>query len=742
MSDLTEFEPDAGFESVRRIPLLPVVIALWATGVALVTISDLTSSNAHSSEMAYLLLMIFAGAIGIWQVEGRHPLAARGLTVAWLMLLIFLGAAWLEAPELLSLLVIPILLAAVLVGIPAAVGGALIATVVLLATPVFAGRVLDFSALVPVLLIWAVLGTACVLYYQVNGILRWTWSYFRTARDTLEEARDRKAELEQALDDLVHANEQLTRLNVLTQRLRQEAEEARAAKQRFVANVSHELRTPLNMVIGFSEMMLQVPESYGKGVPPAFLADLEVIHRNARHLSELVDDVLDLSQIEADQVALEREYTDFVEVVTAAVEAVRPLFESKGLYLRTDLPETRLPVYCDSTRTREVLLNLLSNAGRFTERGGVNVRVWQDENDVAVSVSDTGKGIAAQNLRCIFEPFRQADETIRRRFGGTGLGLAISKQFIELHEGRIWAESEVGVGTTISFRIPISPTKQIGGTFVRWMVPNWDDVARPQPSMASRPIVRPRYVVLERGSALQRLLAHHCGDAEIVPVKDVDTALRELTRGPCEALLTNELSVGEALQHVNYSAILPPGMPAILCSIPSDDAEIAGLGVAAHLVKPIFREELLGILDALGVESGTVLVVDDEPDALQLFGRMLASANRDYRVLLARHGQEALTILSDYGADVILLDLVMPVMDGFSFLEARRQDARLSELPVVLISARDTAGQPIVSNSLAITRGGGLSTRQLLACLEFAGRAFGGLAAPAAIDRGGRVGLS
>jgi signal transduction histidine kinase/CheY-like chemotaxis protein len=728
-----------GFDYALRIPLRPIIAGLWALGVLLLIVGDLILRVplTHSRRTIDWLVLILSGAILAWLLDSQRPALARWLTVAWVAGLVLLAAAWLKTPALLTLLAVPPVLAAVLIGVSAATVVAVSETLLLLATtgPAIPGFT-PGSAVIAALAIWAVLGTLYLLFYQVGDLLHWTWDHFRRAQDALEEARDRKVELEQALADLAHANQQLTRLNILAQRLRQEAEEARTAKQQFVANVSHELRTPLNMVIGFGEMMLQMPESYGGHVPPALLADLEVIYRNARHLSELVDDVLDLSQIEADQVALTKEYTDFAEIVEAATAAVRPLFESKSLYLKTDLPESLPSVYCDSTRIREVLLNLLSNAGRFTDRGGVTLRIRQEGNDLMVSVADTGAGIAAQDLSRIFEPFRQADDTIRRRYGGTGLGLSISKRFIELHEGRIWVESEVGAGTTFFFRLPIAPAAPLSGDFARWLEPDWEHIARTRPSMAPRAPVRPRFVVLERGEALRRLLTRRLAqqNAEIVSVQDLDEALRELARSPSEAFVVNELSVADALQRVNYPAILPRGTPVIVCAMSGEDLVTSGLGVAAHLVKPISRGDLLEALSAVNVTSGTVLIVDDEPDALQLFGRVLASSERGYRVLLARDGQEALGILQDYRADVILLDLVMPNMDGFQFLHARRQDPSLAGVPVILISARDPAGQPIVSSALAITQGGGLSARQVLSCIEFASRALApGWAAQASV---------
>ena len=274
----------------------------------------------------------------------------------------------------------------------------------------------------------------------------------------MDAARDAQADLKQAVKDLAEANLQTARLNQLLGMARHAAEEAERAKAEFVANVSHELRTPLNMVIGFAEMIMSAPKTYGR-VSTALRADLAVIHRNSQHLAALIDDVLDLSQIEAGRMALTKERVALGEIIAAATEAIRPLYQTKGLYLRTEAPEG-LVVSCDRTRVREVLLNLLSNAGRFTEQGGVTVQARVMGQEVVVSVSDTGPGIAPEDQARLFQPFQQADGSIRRRFGGSGLGLSISKHFVELHDGRMWLESGVGSGTTIFFTLPFEPRRR------------------------------------------------------------------------------------------------------------------------------------------------------------------------------------------------------------------------------------------------------------------------------------------
>jgi CheY-like chemotaxis protein len=236
--------------------------------------------------------------------------------------------------------------------------------------------------------------------------------------------------------------------------------------------------------------------------------------------------------------------------------------------------------------------------------------------------------------------------------------------------------------------------------------------------MAPVPRIRPRFVVLEAGDALQRLLARYLDGTEIVPVASLREALQELSHVPAQALLVNDTSVSAVLQRLHKSEALPSGIPVIACSIPGVYEAAGALGVSAYLVKPISRDTLLSALDRLKLSGNTVLVVDDEPEALRLFRRMLVSSEPGYRVLSAMDGRQAMTILREQRPDVVLLDLIMPNMDGFQLLAAKSQDLTLSDIPVVVISARDPAGQPIVSNALAVTQGDGFSMHRLLTCIE------------------------
>lgn len=668
-------------------------------------------------------------AVWVWLMrEQAYKVAVWSLVVGSLVAILSV-ASWSGLEPALNLLALPAGLAMLLISRPAGVATGIVCTAWLVGASrgyVPAGAALRLIAAIA---LWGTLGIVWLTLTPLLTAVRWTWASYQHSNEMLTQARETQVRLHQTLADLTRANRQLVRLNRLAQGLRQEADNERRAKEEFVAKVSHELRTPLNMIIGFCEMMTQTPEIYGIGGPASggpsqtLLADLDVVLRNSQHLSGLIDDVLDLSQIEAGQMALSKERASLAEIIDAAVIAVRPLYDSKALYLETDVATDLPPVFCDRMRIREVVLNLLSNAGRFTEEGGVRVRAWQKDGaqpTVVVSVQDTGPGIPKGERERLFRPFQQLDNTLRRRYGGTGLGLSISKNFVELHDGAMWVESTPGQGTTFFFSLPVEPAIRLDGDDARrWFSPYaaYDDHNHVQrlPTSAN---VHPRMVIVEEGRATQQLLTRHLDAVEAVRYPTWEQALEDIAHTPAQAILVNEADVSSALNRLSASPPPPYDLPVLICNVPATNQMAGDYHVNGYLVKPVSRKKLLRALDGVDREVETVLVVDDEPDTHRLLWRMLESAGRGYRMLRAYDGQQALAFLADERPDVILLDLTMPDMDGFQFLATRDSDPALRDIPVFIISARDPLGHPIVSQSLAITRTRGLSIRELLECIK------------------------
>jgi signal transduction histidine kinase/CheY-like chemotaxis protein len=703
-------------------------VFLLATGILGPLIYLLAVGLGYSDKIIDQLMTISVLLLALcgicWTLNRRDNLIGKWFIVLSFSVLIFiLGLLW-KSTFLLMLASVPVAITATLIGLKSSLVIALVESLVFLILHISNFPGLEPSIYDPgLIMVWIMAGFMFAAHYPVREGISWWKDYFQQAKDGLDEARNRQSELNQALNDLADANLQLKRINKMVENLRGEAEGARIAKEQFVANVSHELRTPLNMVIGFSEMILQSPETYGSKIPQSLLADLAVIQRNASHLSELIDDVLDLSQVDAGVMALSKSETQISDLIDSAAVAVKPLFEMKGLYIKIEVEQELPLVVCDRTRIREVLLNLLSNAGRFTEEGGVRIRAWRESDDIVVSVTDTGPGIDPTKLSLLFQPFQQLDGSIRRRYGGTGLGLNISKRFVELHGGKIWVQSNENVGTTFFFRLPISIKRINDPGFRRTLSPGWEFYERTYPSMAPRTVTSPRIMVLDSGGALLRVLRRYMHEVEVITADTLQKMVESLTDNPCQLLIINNKTIGNVFSELDET-LLPYRIPVILCSVPEIIEANSNLGVSDYLVKPIAKEILLETVDRYVSPGKTVLVVDDEPDALRLFRRMLASSQKGYRVLRARDGKEALNITQREHPDLILIDLVMPNMDGFRFLEEKNRYPDLEKIPVIIISARDPLGQPIISSMLAITQQGGLSVHHLLQFIKMANVVF------------------
>lgn len=643
----------------------------------------------------------------------------------WALVLAYLASGvwvlqWSRSDAALCLLALPAGLAALAIGTG---GGLAIATLGSLALFFEGGSfnlTLGSAQVASLALIWATEASLWVVTRTAGQAIQWSCTSYEEMRRSLASAQDQRVELKQMQEDLVQANLELARISDRLAAMRQVAESARRAKEEFVANVSHELRTPLNMIIGFSEMIAQSPGVYGKEIPQALLADIAVIQRNSQHLASLVNDVLDLSQVDAGRMALSREWVSLRDIIEPAVVAVSPLFESKGLALDVDISGDVPPLFCDRTRIRQVLLNLLSNAGRFTEHGGAQVRAYQEGQDLIIAVSDTGPGLPPEDQQRIFEPFEQRDGSIRRRYGGTGLGLSISKRFVELHSGKMWLESRVGEGTTFYLSLPLAlqDSQSNRTTGSRWFNPYQQYQPRTRPSKAPKPKVAPRFVVVEQGTVLQHLLKRYMDGAEIVSVHDPKAAVQEVNRLPARALIINDPTLGCGGQWSSRLEDLPSGTPAISCWVPGEDQAAFEMGVRHYLVKPVGREQLLAALDDLGTDIKTVLLVDNEPEALQLFGRMLISANRGYLPLRAMNGQRALSLMREHKPDAVLLDLIMPGMDGAEVLREKNRDPGLRDIPVIAVSAQDPVKGQMESGLLTVVQSGGLSLAQLLASIR------------------------
>ncbi|MDX1524222.1 MAG: ATP-binding protein, partial [Anaerolineae bacterium] len=539
--------------------------------------------------------------------------------------------------------------------------------------------------------------------------------------DLLVAANERKVALEQALTDLAHANRDLGILNERLDALRLVAEEAQKTKTAFVAKISHEFRTPLNMIIGLIDTLTETPDIYGQSLPPALLEDLEIVHRNSNHLASMINDVLDLSQTEGGHLTLHREWVDLAEDIDTALTVVQPLVDKKQLWLQVDIPNGLPPVYCDKTRIRQVILNLVSNAARYTETGGITVAARQEETQIVVKVIDTGPGIAADDLEQIFDPFCQGTDAMWLEQGGSGLGLSISKQFIERHNGRIWVESEPGQGSTFCFKLPISPARPVGDSPKRWLSEDWVFFERPVwPKIPQLPY-KQRIILCDETGDLYAQLTRHFEEIEFIDTIDLAHTTEALRHHPAHAVIFNTVSPDRLTDLLAQARREIPDTPLLGCSLPPRVEQFLEAGAVDYLIKPVVREDLTEAIQALDTPVRRILIADDNHDFQKLLTRMLLIHDPRLEVVTASDGRATLEALEQARPDLVLLDILMPDMSGWQVLAQKKmKEEAVANIPVIMVTAEDPAQQLVNSEVLLTTTAQGLSITQVLQCsLQF-----------------------
>ncbi|MGQ9710549.1 MAG: GAF domain-containing protein [Anaerolineae bacterium] len=463
-------------------------------------------------------------------------------------------------------------------------------------------------------------------------------------------------------------------------------------KSQFLANMSHELRTPLNSIIGFSRVIL-------KGIDGPITEqqrqDLEAIFNSGQHLLGLINDILDISKIEAGKMELSFESTDLREIIRGVMSTAIALVKDKPIELQQSVPADLPTIIADSRRIRQVLLNLVSNAAKFTDQGFIQVEARVEGDNVLISVSDSGIGIPPEKLPHIFDAFTQVDASPSRKYGGTGLGLTISKSFIELHGGRIWVESEVGKGTTFTFTLPIQGPPQIGPE----AEPKAEEapsegVPSPVPEMPGRVVL-----CVDDDEGVITLFRRYLDKQgyRVVGLSDPFRVVEEARRIRPFAITLDVMMPGKDGWQVIQELKADPetrDIPVVMCTIVSEKGRGLSLGAADYLVKPILEQDLLAALDRLDREEGRhrVLVVDDKPDDLHLLRRMI-EAQGGYEVIEASSGQEAVLLVHQRRPHIVILDLMMPEMDGFAVLEALKADESTRAIPIIVVTAKELTEQ-------------------------------------------------
>jgi PAS domain S-box-containing protein len=447
---------------------------------------------------------------------------------------------------------------------------------------------------------------------------------------------------------------------------RLKAEAASRAKSEFLASMSHELRSPLHTITGFSELLEEEIEGPLNDKQKRFV---QHIYRDSQHLLALINDILDLSKIEAGRLEFRTEDFELYPAIEEVVGTIRPQADAKSIAI-VNQAQRDLMLRADRLRFKQIIMNLLSNAVKFTPAGGhIGIESAWIRKQIAITVSDTGIGIPAEHRRAIFDVFYQAGATTKGIREGTGLGLAICKRLVEQQNGKIWLESEPGRGSRFSFSLPSPQTP-------------------PPPSLrtGSRPVV----LVVEDGDQALLHLAHDLepdGYDVAFATSARDAMVKALELQPQAILLDLMLPGGKGWESLESLKSLrdTEKIPIIAVSVMQGDS--APLGAAAYLAKPVAKEALLRALQqhmTPGVKKPTILAVDDEPAALELTQQILQSAG--FECLLASNGRQALDCLAGRIPAAIVVDLMMPDMNGFELIFRLKGDPRYSRIPVLVLT--------------------------------------------------------
>jgi PAS domain S-box-containing protein len=483
-------------------------------------------------------------------------------------------------------------------------------------------------------------------------------------------------------------NSKLASANKEMELRNREVERANRMKSDFLASMSHELRTPLNAIIGFSDLLA---EQTAGSLAAKQLRFVNHIQQGARHLLALINDILDLSKVEAGRLELNRENVSVPVVLAEVLTSIRPAAAAKDIAVHSSIG-TEVMVFADRIRFKQILVNLLGNAVKFTPEGG---RIWVEAAErrgrLTVSVSDTGLGIPLEEQEAIFDAFHQAGATTKGVKEGTGLGLAITKRLVEEHGGRIWVESEPGKGARLSFTIPAGRT---------WEMEAAADEGQASGAAPARDC--PLVLVVDDEAPARELLTSWLEPAgyEIITAASCSEALAKAAEHAPDAITLNMLMPGKGGWDALYELKKTPvtaNIPVIVVTVVDEPKVGLALGAAEYLVKPVDKQLLLETVRRyIGPGSNgpaKVLVVDDESDTRELLKETLESGG--FIPVLAANGKEALDALARLSVDAVLLDLMMPEMDGFELLLRMKEDSGLRHIPVLVLTAKDLTDREV-----------------------------------------------
>lgn len=476
---------------------------------------------------------------------------------------------------------------------------------------------------------------------------------------------------------------------------RNRAEEANRTKSEFLANMSHELRTPLNAIIGYSEILEEDAEDSGQ---EHFIKDLKKIRNAGKHLLNLINDVLDLAKIESGKVEIYLETFDVHKVVQDVVDTIQPVCDKNNNVLVVNCPASVGVMRGDLVKVRQSLFNLLSNASKFTRYGRVSLTVSkesiknknsEEQKSLLFVVEDTGIGMKPEQCEKLFQPFAQADNSTTRKYGGTGLGLSITQNFINMMGGEILVESKFGAGSKFTMKLPQIAVQ---------LAPDDDTF---EEGTATSAIFNPHntktVLVIDDNHNDRRFLHRYLtsegynvvmssnGKQGLQVAREVNPNLIVLD------VMMPEMDGWETLVALKNDATLSK-IPVVMSSSIEDRHLAQTLGASDYLVKPVDRNRLISTVEkhitgAKQAEDGYILVVEDDKDSREMVCRILLQSGWDTRT--AVNGKAAISAIQTEIPNLILLDLMMPEMDGFEVIKRVRENPDWETIPIVVITAME-----------------------------------------------------
>ncbi len=471
-----------------------------------------------------------------------------------------------------------------------------------------------------------------------------------------------------------------------------EAESSARLKSEFLANFSHEIRTPLNGIIGYCDLLMR---EEGQRLTPHGRRDLNVVKSNAKTLLALINDILDLSKIEAGRAEIVVERVDLQELGDECLATVKEYLKGKSVELSTNIHPRVQHVRTDALKLRQVLLNLLSNAAKFTESGEIVLSADASGNELVINVEDTGVGIPSDQLPYIFEKFRQVDGSTTRKVGGTGLGLAIVRELSKLLGGNVTVTSSLGRGSTFTVRLSgVLEGENLGESRELDRPVSVEDVAGVVLPMVT---TGGTVLVVDDDPLVQQLMMGQLEPAgfKVAVAGDGIAALKKAREIRPQAIILDillpKMDGWQVLSQLKSDPALA-SIPVILVSVEEQRARGFSLGACEYLVKPVEPEQLVEVVRrSLGtsVTSAEVLVVDDDASTRELVSRNLRRAG--FSTTEARNGEDALLKARVSPPSLVVLDLMMPNLDGFEVL--RRMRAEKLQVPVVVLTGKTLSGE-------------------------------------------------